>query len=76
MHIPYRSWCEECVKGSGREDQHKRDAKENALPVFSCDYAFLKASTATDDTETDKITFFIVKERKSKAIFATVFLVL
>ena len=22
-HVPYRSWCEECVRASGREDAHK-----------------------------------------------------
>ena len=23
-HLPYRSWCEHCVKGRGREADHKR----------------------------------------------------
>ena len=74
MHIPYRSWCEDCVKGSGREDAHAKSTETSVLPVFSCDYAFLKNATAADSiaTDPDKITLFILKERKSKAIFATV----
>ena len=29
-HIPFRSWCEECVKGKAKEDAHKRRAEEES----------------------------------------------
>ena len=40
-HVPYRSWCEECVKASGRSIDHS----DNKLPTFACDYAFLTSET-------------------------------
>ena len=43
-HIPYRSWCEFCVKGRGRNTPHFRHAAqdaENAVPRISMDYFFL-----------------------------------
>ena len=42
-HVPYSSWCEECVRASGKEDLHKHiEHSEEQLPLFACDYAFLK----------------------------------
>ena len=32
-HIPYRSWCEVCVRARGKELDHQKDqGKERALP--------------------------------------------
>ena len=27
-HIPYRSWCEQCVRGRGQDRQHRRKSDE------------------------------------------------
>ena len=43
-HIPMRSWCDHCVKGKIREDDHKPrvESKDpNAVPRVCMDYCFL-----------------------------------
>ena len=42
-HLPYRSWCEHCVKGKGLGMPHKRNRgyRENGEPVVSVDYTFM-----------------------------------
>ena len=68
-HIPYRSWCEECVRASAREDPHNRvNHDDDIVPTFACDYAFL----TSESDPNDKITLFILKEFQSKSIFACV----
>ena len=68
-HVPYRSWCEHCVLGSGKELPHCRGSHDDSiLLTFACDYAFL---TSESDPE-DKITIFIVKEFTTNSLFATV----
>ena len=43
-HLPYRSWCPECVEGFGRETAHTGQLdKARWVPVISCDYLFLSA---------------------------------
>ena len=43
-HVPYRSWCPECVKGRGKEDHHKRvkDDEEKGIPTAHVDYWFMR----------------------------------
>ena len=38
------------------------------IPCFTCDYAFLTSERNSDD----KVTLFILKEKRSKSIFACV----
>ena len=43
-HIPMRSWCDHCVKGKSREDDHKPrvESKDpNEVPRVRMDYCFL-----------------------------------
>ena len=41
-HIPYRSWCPECVEGFGREKPHSRVSEgSRTVPLFSCDYMYI-----------------------------------
>ncbi len=45
FHIPYRSWCPQCVRGRGKEDHHKRvDRTEQQYPLISKDYAFMNGT--------------------------------
>ena len=39
-HVPYRSWCPDCVEAFGREWAH-RHGEGRSLPVISCDYLFI-----------------------------------
>ena len=47
-HLPFRSWCEECVRGRADNPQHRRRApeveEEHRLPEVHLDYAFLRRS--------------------------------
>ena len=46
-HLPYRSWCPECVEGFGREAAHTSHQNQARwVPVISCDYLFLSARGA------------------------------
>ena len=38
-HLPYRSWCEYCVKSKGRENHSKRQTDRQ--PVIQVDYCFV-----------------------------------
>ena len=41
-HVPFRSWCTECVEGQAQEEHHKTGAAtENTQPMISMDYCFL-----------------------------------
>ena len=44
LHLPYRSWCRECVFGKGNHDQHRTgledDKLDKEIPTVSMDYAF------------------------------------
>ena len=39
-HIPFRSWCQWCVEGRGRGDQH-RSTPGSSIPIVSLDYFFI-----------------------------------
>ena len=68
-HVPFRSWCPVCINASAIEAPHTRakSEKDHAYPSFSSDYAFM----GSKDNE-NKITLFVIKERKSNNIFVTV----
>ena len=38
-HLPYRSWCEHCVRAKGKERQSKRNTDRQ--PVIQVDYSFV-----------------------------------
>ena len=41
-HLPYRSWCRECVEALAREHAHRAGAsEERQFPLVSIDYLFL-----------------------------------
>ena len=45
-HADYRDWCEECVKGKGRKDQHRRkdedqETQEGSITTYAIDYMYL-----------------------------------
>ena len=42
-HLPFRSWCEFCVKGKCKADQHRATGQlaNSEVPVVSFDYAFM-----------------------------------
>ena len=66
-HMPYRSWCEYCVRGRGKESPHlSRYEQGNDIPVVQMDYAFLHE---TSDKEA-KVTFLTMVDNSSGQMVA------
>ena len=64
--MPYRNWCDVCVKARGREMEHAKDkGGERKLPEYHFDYCF------PGDEMGYKWTVLVGKERMSKSWFAT-----
>ena len=67
-HLPYRSWCDECVAGRRDNPAHRTiECQENSVHEVMMDYCFLRR-----DGEAELITILILKERQSRAIQAWV----
>ena len=65
-HIPYRNWCEVCVRSRGREMDHQKDkGRERKLPEYHFDYCF------PGDEFGFKWIVLVGKERMSKSWLAT-----
>ena len=77
-HMPYRSWCEFCVKGRGTGEQHKVKEK-GCLPIIAFDYLYLtegrvlrREELEEDDEKKTQVKVLVVKDLKTKAVFAHV----
>ena len=67
-HLPYRSWCEECVSGRRDNPAHRAIQQDpDAVPEVAFDYAFVRR-----DNETETATILIMKDRGSRALRAWV----
>ena len=44
-HIPYRSWCEHCVRGRALGQKHLRGTPVSRVPVIGVDYFFMTKDT-------------------------------
>ena len=65
-HLPYRSWCEECVSGQRDNPAHRAIQQDpDAVPEVAFDYAFVRR-----DNETETATILIMKDRGSRALRA------
>ena len=77
-HVPYRSWCAECVKGRSTGEQHRHRKGERGICVFSFDYLHLDKSgkpvtgEALSNMEDVDVTILVAKASKGKAIFSHV----
>ena len=70
-HANYRSWCAICNRAALKEDPHYKQTKDEVsqgLPCISFDYKTMGES----DTEDDKITCLVGRDRWTKATFAHV----
>ena len=78
-HLPFRSWCEECVKGKGTGEQHRSGGHQSAVPVIAFDYLFISERGVhrreeLEDGELARVLvkILVVKDLNSKALFAHV----
>ena len=53
-HVPYRSWCEHCVRGKAKESPHIRVSREEweSEPVYAWDYVYLKSNKGNAESST------------------------
>ena len=80
-HVPYRRWCEECVRGRGTGEPHGPSDGAHIVPVVEFDYVFVTNKEVYRREELDDeamkkaaVKILVVKDRKGKAIFAHVVL--
>ena len=68
-HLPYRSWCPQCVAGRCRDDPHKdrQEPVEGRGPEVHFDYAFLR-----NEEGGEKATVLVGRCRQSKFLVAHV----
>ena len=70
-HVPYRSWCDHCVRGKGRSTQHRYESvREDGVPVIGMDYCFLSKKDGEDIFSKSEVTVLTMKDRASKCVFA------
>ena len=70
-HLPFRSWCEHCVRGSGRDAQSrtvKGDAAHSDVPRVHLDYCFFTELSGKDERTT--LTTLVMKESECKSLWA------
>ena len=67
--MPYRSWCEYCVRGRGKESPplSRYEQADDGIPVVQMDYAFLHD---TGDKGA-KVTFLPMVDNSSGQMVAT-----
>ena len=73
QHIPFRNWCEDCVRGRATGEKHLQRDK-GTIPVISFDYLFItrngiKLRHELEESDIDA-KILVVKESLSKCIFA------
>ena len=70
-HIPYRSWCSDCVGARGTGEQHRTRTGERRVCVFSFDYLFLdkagKVLTRKEVMEGKDVDLKILVAKDSRA---------
>ena len=75
-HIPFRSWCSECVRARGTGEQHRGRRDRREICTFSFDYLHLDASgipvkkaSVLAGAEVS-LTILVAKDSLGKAVFA------
>lgn len=78
-HIPYRSWCSECVETRGVGEPHRARKEERIVCVFAFDYLFIgkdgvpiQRQHLTEDRDEVGVKILIAKDTRGKAVFAHV----
>jgi hypothetical protein len=63
-HLPFRSWCDECVQGRRDAPPHCRTKRGvGEIPEVAFDYAYVRR-----DDEEDNVTLLVMRDRDSKAL--------
>jgi len=78
-HVPYRSWCAECVESRGVGEPHRTRKDQRLVCVFAFDYLFIgkdgkpiARQDLTDNREEVDVKILIAKDTRGKAVFSHV----
>ena len=67
-HLPFRSWCDECVQGRLDAPPHCRTKRvAGEVPEVAFDYAYVRR-----DDEEDVATLLVMRDRDTRAVRAWV----
>ena len=55
-HIPFRSWCNRCLRGRGRRSAHKRRHTKGEVTTCSLDYMYLTEEGKEDEIDAEEGT--------------------
>ena len=67
-HLPFRSWCDECVQGRRDAPPHCRTKRvAGEVPEVAFDYAYVRR-----DDEEDVATLLVMRDRDTRAVRAWV----
>ena len=74
-HLPFRSWCPECVAGRATGEQHQKRGESKSIPTISMDYLYLTKSRvvekeALQEGEEVEMKVLVAKDSQSKTVFA------
>ena len=76
-HIPYRSWCSDCVEGHGREWKHTSSGNvKRTVPLIPCDYLFNLAKNVYTHDELyvesgdEHLKVLVAYDSATRALFA------
>ena len=67
-HVPYRDWCEACVRGKARENSHRRIRNDTDMDEVEIDYLFLTSPQFPEE----RVTVLVLALAVDGAIAATV----
>jgi len=74
-HMPYRSWCDHCVRGKAESGFHRtEDDEDGEIPVVSMDYTFPGVGEDSEEAEGEEkgMPIIVIYDKRSKATFASV----
>ena len=67
-HLPFRSWCGECVRGRAPNPDHRRvEEKSDEVPEVGMDHAFVSRQE-----DKKQLTILVMKDRDTRTIMANV----
>ena len=74
-HLPFRSWCPECVAGRATGEQHVKRKDEKRISTFSIDYLYCTKSRVVsrgelEEGEEVELKALVAKDSRSKPAFA------
>ena len=65
-HLPYRNWCEHCVRGRGKQMDHKKAEERRDTIEFHLDFCF---PGGEEDEQT--LTILVMRERSTRMTMAS-----